>query len=195
MKKPLCTMLTGALCLAALPLAHASDDSFTPDTTHFVIDLGGHRGGDNLVTTTLIPSGETKSLDAGDGVFGDFGIQHNLADSDWAWKLTYGLDTTKTSGNTGDIRFRSNPVDLLALYSVGDNHFGVGATQHMNTRLDFEGPGVHSDFNNATGAIVQYQWWIFGARYTNINYKVSGTCVGKCSYDGSNLGVFMNIVF
>ena len=52
-----------------------------------------------------------------------------------------------------------------------------------------------ADFDDATGAVVQYQWWHFGVRYTNIDYKVSGTCVGKCSYNGNNLGVFFNYVF
>ena len=78
--------LTGILGLAALPLAHADDDGFTPDTTHVVIDLGGHQGGDNLVNTTSSITGETKSVDAGDGIFGDIGLQYNFADSDFGWK-------------------------------------------------------------------------------------------------------------
>ncbi len=165
----------------AAPRARADDDGFTPDTTHVVIDLGGHQGGDNLVNTTLINNGETKSVDAGDGIFGDIGLQHNFADSDFGWKLTYGLDTTKTSGNTGDIRFRDNPVDLLALYSIGENHIGFGVTEHLSPRLDLDGLGPNANFDAATGAILQYQYWLFGVRYTSIRYKVSSDCSSGCT--------------
>lgn len=51
------------------------------------------------------------------------------------------------------------------------------------------------DFSSATGVILQYQYWLFGARLTGINYKPSGGCSSGCTIKGNSLSLFFNYVF
>ena len=71
---------------------------------------------------------------------------------------------------------------------------------HVSPHLNMDGFGPNADFQTATYMVLQYQYWLFGMRYTNIKYKVSslndgGTCISNCSFDGSSIGLFVNYVF
>ncbi len=195
MQKGILTALTGALCLLAFSPAQAfDDDGWISGTTHMVVDGGLGFGGDKLVTV-VYTNGNTNTIDAGDGLYGDFGVQHNFTDTDWSFKATAGFDSWAASGHHADVTFTRYPVDLLALYTIGYNHIGFGVTEHLSPRLDLDGLGPNANFDAATGAILQYQYWLFGVRYTSIRYKVSSDCTSGCSVDGSNLSVFFNYVF
>ena len=81
MTKGILSALTGVLCLLAFTSAQAFDeDGWIPGTTHMVVDAGLSAGGDKLVTV-VYTNGDTKTIYAGDGLFGDFGVQpfHHLA--------------------------------------------------------------------------------------------------------------------
>jgi hypothetical protein len=195
MQKGILTALTGAICLLAFSPAQAFDeDGWIPGTTHLVVDAGLGFGGDKLVTV-FYTNGDSQSIYAGDGLFGDFGVQHNFTDTDWSFKATVGFDSWAASGHHADVTFTRYPVDALALYTFGYNHIGFGLTEHLAPRLDLDGLGPNADFDPATGVILQYQYWLFGVRVTGIRYKVSDGCTGDCTVNGNSLGFFFNYVF
>ena len=201
MNKQMLGMLVGVLAVLGVSTAQA-DDAWAPGTTHMVLDAGLGFGGDKIATVTFT-DGSSKSLNAGDGVFVDFGGQHNFDATNWSLKATLGFDIDAVAAKNANISFSRLPLDVLAIYSHGNHHFGVGLTEHLDGHVDLDGFGPNADFSNATGLIVQYQYWLFGVRYTNIKYKISSIdipggsvgCVANCSYDGSNFGVFFNYVF
>lgn len=196
MKKTILGVLLGAAGLLALTAARADNtEFFTPGTTKLALDAGAAGGGDKLATI-IFTNGDQKDINAGDAVFVDAGVLHNFADSNWSFKGTVGYSFITVHADNGDSTFDRMPIDLLAIYSHGDHHFGLGMTYHMNPHLDLSGFGPNADFDNATGLLLQYQYWMFGVRYTDITYKVSaGTPCVKCSFDGSSLGLFFNFAF
>ena len=196
MKKGPLAALVGILCLLPFASAQAGLDEYgwIPGSTHPVVDAGLSGGGDKLVTVQFT-NGDTSSIYAGNGFFGDFGVQHNFADTDWAFKATLGFDYDAVNASNGTIRFNRYPLDLLALYSIGDNHIGFGVTEHFTPHLDLDGFGPNGDFDNATGVMLQYQYWLFGVRATSIHYKVSSGCTSDCNINGSSLSLFFNYVF
>jgi hypothetical protein len=181
-----------ALCLAS-PAVLAEDD-YLPGTTHFTVDAGALFGGDKLAERTYVLGG-TDSVYAGKGVFADLGFLHDFADSDWALKGTVGIQSGFSAGVGSDISFTRYPIDLVALYNLGNQHFGGGLTYHANPKLDGNGHVPDVVFKDPVGVVLEYQYRVFGFRYTNIRYRVNGPCTGRCSYDGSTLGFFFNFVF
>ena len=201
MHKRIAAALLGILAGSLASIAQA-DDGWAADSTHMLLDAGIGAGGDKIATVTFT-DGSTESLYAGNGVFADFGVQHNFA-SDWSVKASLGFDIDAIAAKNANISFTRLPLDLLAIYSASNSHFGIGLTEHLSPHLDMDGFGPNADFNNATGLILQYQYWLFGIRYTNIKYKVSSFsvpgggstgCVANCSFDGSNVALFFNYVF
>lgn len=188
--------LMGALCLLAFNSAQAfGDDGYTPGTTRLTLDAGLSGGGDKLATV-FYTNGDTQSIYAGDGLFADFGVQRNLADTDWSLKATLGFDDWAVSASNATTTFDRYPLDLLAIYNIGRNHIGFGVTEHFSPRLDLDGYGPNVSFNNATGVMLQYQYWLFGLRLTSIRYTASGNCNGGCgTVSGNSLGVFFNYTF
>ena len=188
-------MLTGfalMLCLAA-PAAMAEDD-YVPGTTHFTIDTGVLFGGDKLADRTYVLGG-TDSVYAGKGVFADAGFLHDFEASDWALKGTVGIFSGFSTGFGSDIAFKRYPVDLVLLYNVGHQHFGGGFTYHANPKFNGNGHVPDMTFKDPVGLMLEYQYRFIGIRYTNIRYRVDSPCSGRCSFDGSNLGLFFNFVF
>ena len=194
-KGPLAASL-GALSLIVLTPAHAdwSDYGWEPGTTRAAVDAGVGGGGDKLVVVTYSDGG-TKTIYAGDGFYADMGVQHNFADSAWSLKATAGFDDAAAAGSNATVSFNRYPLDLLAIYSAGRSHIGFGLTEHLSPRLDNDGLQPNVDYDNATGVVLQYQYWLFGARLTGINYKVSGCNSGCSSVSGNSLSVFFNYTF
>ncbi|MGE5625037.1 MAG: hypothetical protein ACM3ZT_05765 [Bacillota bacterium] len=193
MFKGILAALLGALCFCALPTAQAFGE-YVPDATQLTVDTGLDFGGDKLVTVAFT-DGSTKSLNAGDGVFGDVGVLHNFGSSGWGLKGTIGVKYNAISASNGTISFIRFPLDVLGIYTYGNHHFGAGLTYVMSPKTNLDGFGPDTDYNNATGLVLQYQYWLFGLRYTNLKYHVSGICFSGCSFDGSSLGFFANFVF
>jgi hypothetical protein len=195
--------LTGACCLFAIGSAWADSSDYpgdfgesgwTPGTTKMVTDVGFNGGGDK-VTTVNFDGNLTSSIYAGNGLFADFGVQRNLSSSPWSFKATAGFDYWYTGSNQSIIRFSRFPLDLLALYSSGDHHFGFGLTEHFDPHLNMDGAGPNQDFSNATGVVLQYQYWLFGVRATSIHYKITSACTSSCNLNASSIGMFFNYAF
>lgn len=188
------TAILTAVLLSCLCATAQAEDDYLPDTTHFTVDAGVLFGGDKIAERTYALGG-TDSVYAGKGVFADVGVLHDFADSDWAFKGTVGIHDGFSSGFGSDINFKRYPVDLVALYNYGNQHFGGGLTYHANPKFNGNGHVPDLTFKDALGVVLEYQYRIFGVRYTNIRYKVEGPCTGRCSFDGSTLGFFFNFVF
>jgi hypothetical protein len=183
-----------ALALCLISPAVLADGDYQPDTTHFTMDVGVLFGGDKLAERTYVLGG-TDSVYAGKAVFADVGVLHDFAASDWSLKGTVGVQSGFSAGLGSDVTFTRYPIDLVALYNVGHQHFGGGLTYHANPKLNGNGHVPDVVFKDPVGLVLEYQYRVFGFRYTNIRYKVDGACTGRCSYDGSTLGFFFNFVF
>lgn len=193
MKKKILAALIGALCCLALSTSWADDD-YAPGTTHPTLDLGVAFGGDKLATENAFIGGHN-TLYAGKSLYFDFGVQHNLDDTDWSLKATAGVQRGFIPTHTAYPTFTRYPLDLLLLDNHGRWHFGFGLTYHANPKLQQNGTGPDAAFHDALGGVLEVQYRIFGFRYTNIRYTSDGPCPGRCSYDGSTLGLYLNFVF
>jgi hypothetical protein len=183
-----------ALTLCLISSTALAEDDYHPGTTHGTVDVGVLFGGDKLAERTYVLGG-TDSVYAGKAVFADIGVLHDFADSDWSLKGTVGIQSGFSAGLGSDVTFTRYPVDLVALYNVGNQHFGGGFTYHANPKLNGNGHVPDVVFKDPVGLVLEYQYRVFGFRYTNIRYKADGACTGRCSYDGSTLGFFFNFVF
>ncbi len=181
------------LCLLTLGPVLA-DDAYEPGTTHPTLDLGANVGGDKLAAYNPLVGGHD-AVYAGKSLSFDFGVQHNFADSDWSLKATAGVQRGFIPTHTGWPTFTRYPLDLLLLDNHGRWHFGFGLSYHANPKLLQDGHGPDGVFHDAVGGVLEAQYRIFGFRYTNIRYTSEGVCPGRCSYDGSTLGLYLNFVF
>lgn len=187
-----------AVLAGSLAFSVHADDAWTPDSTHLSLDAGLAAGGDKLFGY-IDTNGDSHSLHAGDSLFSDVGVQHNFGDSAWSLRASAGFSVwgesfkTPTNGDV-NVTFVYLPVNLLGIYSVGNNHFGAGLAVHVAPKLDMDGLAPNVDFKTAAGLVLQYQYWLFGVRYTAIRYSADCSyCSGSVS--GNSLGVFFNYVF
>ncbi|MGB9429680.1 MAG: hypothetical protein WCC11_07375 [Gammaproteobacteria bacterium] len=174
--------------LAWLP-AHADQSGPDSFATHFTVDAGITGGGDKLAVVTFT-DGSTKSIYAGNAVFADLGFLQDFGTSNWSLKATLGYAYTSVAASNATVSFSHFPLDVIGLYSFGRNHFGIGLTEDLSPKLDLAGYAPNGDFNNSLGWLVEYRWWMFGVRYTNITYR---SAQGNVS--GNNLGLFFNYTF
>lgn len=195
MHKQILAAILGLTSLTAFATARAQDMSapYSPPSppVHFTLDAGLTGGGDKLATVTFT-DGSTQSIYAGNSIYADLGFMARLGASPWTLKGTLGYAYTGVTASNANVNFTYYPLDVLAIYNYGNHHFGAGLTAHMSPRLDMDGFAPNVDFDTAGGIILEYRYWLFGVRYTNIRYKVSG---GGGSADGSSLGLFFNYTF
>ena len=181
----------GALSLLAATAARA--DQFgpqgPPSFTHFTFDAGITGGGDKLVVVNF-SDGSSQSLYAGDSVYFDLGVMQDFGNPHWSIQGTLGYAYTGVSASNATISFSHIPLEVTGLYNLGNNHFGFGVRYDVNPRLNLDGLGPNGDFNNAWGWLVEYRWWLFGVRYTNIMYRSP-----QGDVSGNNLGLFFNYTF
>lgn len=191
MNKHLLAALLGVLAGSFVSTTQASD-AWEPGTTHFTLDYALAAGGDKLVTVQF-SNGDSSTIHGGDGLFVDGGVQRNFVGG-FSFKGTLGVKYWGVRASNNDTTFTRYPLDLLGIYTIGRSHFGFGVTHEFSPSLDQGSFGGTVNFNDANGFILQYQYWMFGVRYTNIHYTADcALCSGKV--DGSSIGVFFNYVF
>jgi hypothetical protein len=164
-----------------------------PADTAPVMDFGIARGGDKVAGASFFIGGDS-SIHAGDAYYIDAGLLHRFAGSNWGFKLTAGYSIAAIPRYGGNFTFRRVPLDAVAIYSIGHQHIGFGVTWHINPRFDADGHGSDIHYNNAAGALLQYQYRMFGIRYTYIRYK-SWDMPGTPTLDASSLGLFVTVRF
>lgn len=188
-------MLAGstlALCLAA-PAALADDD-YDPGTVQATLETGVAFGGDRMATRHYVLGGHS-SVYGGKGLYLAFGVLDNFDDSAWSFKGTVGEQTGFSTGLSTSINFTRYPVDLILLHTRGRQHFGLGLTYQANPKFDPNNGSPDIAFHDAFGPTLEYQYRFMGLRYTYARYRAVSTCLEKCSYDGSYLGLFFSFVF
>lgn len=186
------TILTFGL-LGLLAAGAARADQFGPEPpstlTHFTFDAGFTGGGDKLVDVTF-SDGSTQSLYAGNSGYLDFGVLQDFGDPHWSLKGTLGYAYTGINASNATISFSHIPLEVTGIYNLGRSHFGFGLRYDVNPRLDLDGLGPNGNFDNALGWLVEYRWWLFGVRYTNIMYRSP-----QGDVNGNSLGIFFNYSF
>lgn len=187
------------LCLCGLMAAPAAladwGDATDEPGPHFTGDLGLADGGDALVTFTYT-NGSTKTLHAGESGYGDLGMTYTFAEDafaqqDWSLQTTLGYSHASVDASNASVTFSYVPLDVIALYNYGNNHFGLGATYHINPTVG--GAGLpQGRFDNALGWVLEYRYAFVGLRFTRIDYKVTGS--GQ-NFNGDSYGAFVNFTF
>jgi hypothetical protein len=188
------TASLGIMTLLLLVTAHAGDIPLdNPSNTQAVMDFGIARGGDKVAGASFFIGGDS-SIHAGDAYYIDFGLLHRFQDSNWSFKTTVGYSFAAIPRYGGNFSFRRTPLDAIVIYNTGRQHFGIGVTDHMNPRFDADGHGPDVHYNNAAGLLLQYQYRMFGIRYTYIRYK-AWDAPSEPTLDASSLGLFITMTF
>lgn len=183
-------IVLGALGLLAATAAHADQfGPLPPPMTQFTMDLGVTGGGDKLAVVSF-NDGSSQSLYAGDSGYIDFGVLQHFGDPHWSLKGTLGYAYTGVNARNATISFSHLPLEVTGLYNFGRSHVGFGLRYDINPRLDLAGFDPDENFDNSVGWLVEYRWWLFGLRYTNITYRSPGGDV-----NGNNWGLFFNFTF
>lgn len=190
--------ITASLAISSVLLmcdvSHAQDMPVADSgDTRAVMDLGIARGGDKIAGASFYVGGDS-SIHAGDGYYVDFGLLHRFENSNWSFKTTLGYSFAIIPRDGGNFSFRRAVLEAMAIYNIGNQHIGVGVAEHMNPWFDANGHGTDLHYNNAAGAILQYQYRVFGIRYTYIRYN-SWDMPGTPTLDASSLGLFVTIQF
>ncbi|MGA9852911.1 MAG: hypothetical protein WBR15_08285 [Gammaproteobacteria bacterium] len=184
----LLAVLSVSILMTGVP-AHADQNGSNYSSVHFTLDAGLTGGGDKLATVTFT-NGDTSSIYAGNAVFADMGFLIDFSASNWSLKSTLGAAYTGVAARNATISFSRYPLDVIGLYNYGRNYFGFGVTYHMSPRLDMDGYAPNVDFDNSAGWLLEYRYWLFGVRYTNITYRSS-----QGNVNGNSLGLFFNYTF
>jgi len=179
----------------------------------FLVSAGLTIGGDDLIEIQ-VNDGPDEELKAG-GLFDlRAGTAYRFQDSPFAlqFSLGYHFDTVSgedTAGRDADFTFSRITYELLSRYHINKHQLGLGVIQHTQVELELDGLGLKGniDYNDATGLVVEYAYWlnpkVYAAlRYVDINYKPSDelTLVGGaqsqlCERDGSHFGVYATLHF
>lgn len=180
--------IAAGLSAALLLLAGTTRAATAP-----VMDFGIARGGDKVAGASFFIGGDS-SIHAGDAYYFDAGVLHRFQDSNWSFKSTVGYSVAAIPRYWGNFSFRRVPLEVISIYNIGNQHFGAGLTYHINPRFDANGHSPDIHYNNALGALLQYQYRMFGIRYTYIRYK-AWDLPRNPTLDGSNLALFITVKF
>ncbi|MGH8283629.1 MAG: hypothetical protein ACRESE_07255 [Gammaproteobacteria bacterium] len=120
-------VLFGVFAALMMFSAHADPGDTGYSNTHFTVDAGIAGGSDKLATVTFT-NGDTKSIYAGNAVYGDLGFLTNFGASHWSFNGTLGYAYTAVVASNATISFSRFPLDVIGIYNLGRNHFGAGIT-------------------------------------------------------------------
>ncbi len=155
-----------------------------------------------MVTINSRPVSIKSQTKAGGGVTVAIGAYIPVSDM-FGVQGSFGNKTDSISYSNGYVGFTRTPIDLLAYMHLDQHHsLALGGTYHTNGKFTLEStdnPNLSftADFDNATGAIAEYNYALlksdeggvkFGLRYTHIQYDLSD---GSQSFDGSSFGVII----
>ncbi len=179
------TLLVSAAVLLSIaaPAAQALDTTF-----HY--KAGYDTGGDTLVIV-VFTNGDRQNIKANRGLFfgGGVSIVNDAKDIETELALTYKVDDIVASN--GDVTWSRWPIDALMFFRTSSVRVGGGLTYHLNPDLSGSGvaSGLNVNFKNSLGYILQADWRIteklsLGARYTILDYELSGTTNSKVGSNG-----------
>jgi hypothetical protein len=126
-------------------------------------------GGDP-VGTILFVGGNTQEIDSGNGISAGGGFLHRFSDS-FGMKYTAAYKVSFSAANNADVMKSVLPIDIVPYYQSGDHRFGVGLSYHMSPKVDWDWLMPTTNFDDATGVILEYAWKRLSFSYTDIDYE------------------------
>ncbi len=139
-------------------------------------------GGGDTLATLYFTDGSSQDIDAGNGVTFSVGMLQHLS-RDYGIKYAIGWKGSWSAANNLDVQKSSIPIDIVPYYRSGQHRFGAGLAYHVSPELYIETLGT-SEFDNASGYIVEYGYAGFTLAYTGIDYSIGGV-----DFDASNIGL------
>ncbi len=174
------------LSLLLAPLASAADAG-PADSHTWIGEVSVSIGGDTLAEL-YFTDGSSQSIDAGNGATFSVGLLQHLSKS-YGIKYAIGWKGSWSAAENLDVQKSAIPLDLVPYYQSGKHRFGAGVTYHIAPELYIETLGT-SEFDDATGFIVEYGYAGFTLAYTGIDYSIAGT-----DFDASNVGLRYTLEF
>lgn len=216
-----CLLLAAVLSLPTFAQDNPYIDNSDPtlgqsDGLAFTLFGGYTQGGDNFITINY--TDDTREHFRMGNRF-HIGVGALWEGENFGTALNLGYHFNFADGTNGKVDFERYTVELLPYYRYGRHKFSVGAAWHLGVRgkLDVtdtvdngdgttseENTHVRVDFDDAIGAIIQYDYqithhnWV-SLRYEWIDYdvdKVNGVDLGTgLSGDGDHFGIYYRVVF
>ena len=155
---------------------------------YFELDLEG--GGDTLIGSTA-----GQNINVGGGIKFALGVQNVIGENGESLSLSLGylFDNLDAFNGTAEI----DVITFDAIYSIqSERHrFGIGGSYHLGPTYEDDVFGflpLKVDFDDAFGLILQYSYSLYsgfqiGARFTIMDYKVSGLTL-----DAGSFGIFFS---
>lgn len=161
----------------------------------FLLELGLHEGGDDLVTVGF-SDGTNRSIQAGEFISLDAGIA-------WDWgevmeaRLVGGWKGDEISADNGGIDYSRWTSNFLLMFKAGNWRFGGGATYHWDIELEGSGSAVSAsaEFDDALGYIAEVDYYFHekafvGLQYTIIEYDRLATLGNSAaSFDANSIAL------
>jgi len=171
---------------------------------HPVVSIGYDSGGDTVLDYTVVKINDRTvnrddKITAGNGLTLSVGAYMPLL-SNIGIQATVGLKIDSATFVDAYIAFSRNPIDLLAIYHLGEHHsFAGGVTYHSGVNFTLESSTQNQKINldDTVGAIAEYTYAVrdsrdgglkLGLRYTAINYAEP---ISNTNTDGSSIGIML----
>lgn len=158
-----------------------------------VFNVGGAApGGHDLIAQT------DEELEAGAGIYANFGLAHRRNDSPWQCQATIGIKLNAADFTGGDATLRAYPLHLMGFYKKENFRYGAGLVYDFAIELDVTGDNPYTtDYKNAPGLVLEidhligekYYW---GVRYIQMDYKEKN---GSDKFNANNLGAHFGMFF
>ena len=141
-------------------------------------DIGGDK-----VAEVVFTNGDSESIRANEGFYFGGGASIVTDKGTQEIELSISYKVGSVNGSNGDVELRRFPIEALWFYRLEKVRLGGGLTYHLNPELDGSGVvggALDAKFDDALGLVLQGDYRFgdkltVGLRYTDVQYKVSGT--------------------
>ncbi|MBE3651493.1 hypothetical protein BOO92_14655 [Vibrio navarrensis] len=167
-----------------------------------VLGVGYGFGGDDLFKG-IYTNGESDKIKANQGVSFFGGVDLALP-QDFLLRGTIGYKFDSLTASNGEVTFDRVPLEFTAFKAFNEHKIGAGIAYHTAVTLECKITNMcdeEVEFDDAAGFTVQYEYafaplavgrFAVGAKYTNIDYKLSST--GE-KFDGSGFDFHLSYLF
>ncbi len=169
----------------------------------YLLGMAATTGGDKLLEVDVIfDDGDTNSNNVKAGALLYFygGINITKPESPWSAQFTLGYHFDGVFTKDDSVKFSRFPLDILLTRQFNSHALSIGLTRHFSPELDAKDLDLDTvDFNDATGTLIQYQYFTdtgqaIGIRYTMIDYTTTEE-FGDFEIDGNSIGLMLTGYF
>lgn len=187
-------MVASGLCTANAQAQNA------PGVMSPFVGLGLTFGGEDLATAHYT-SGYDQTVTTGGMLDLRAGLEYRLSGQPIAIQGVVAYHVDSTSASNGDLRFARIPVELIALYDLGNQwRVGLGVRKANGAKVTASGNATSAGFGSATtfkastGYLIETEYRVapqigIQARYVNESYTIQFPS-SQPKVDGSHFGVF-----